>query len=87
MNDSKDRTRVYRVRANPQFPDGGLLVDRLIRAPHKAMALQHVARSIFEVHIAKVEDFEALLPAGIKVERYDPRADHETASEQSQAVQ
>jgi hypothetical protein len=73
MTTNKDRTRVYRVRANPKFPDGGLMVDRLIRAPHRAMALQHVARTLFEVHIARAEDFEELLSVGVKVERYDPR--------------
>jgi hypothetical protein len=71
---NKDRTRVYRVRANPKFPDGGLMVDRLIRAPHRAMALQHVARTLFEVHIARAEDFEELMPNGVKVERYDPHS-------------
>ena len=66
---ARDRLHVYRVTANPTFPDGGMVVDRLIRAPHRFAALQHVASGLFAVRIAKPEDYEELIARGVKIER------------------
>jgi len=69
------RTRVYRVKGNPNYPDAGIVALRLVRAPAKALALSHVARNYFDVRLATQEDMEEMLAGGVKVERYTPNGD------------
>lgn len=61
-------TRIYVVA--PKVVEAGQpIVRRLVRCTHPSNALRHVAADQFVVAVASHDDLEALLPAGVKVEK------------------
>jgi len=48
---------------------------RLVRAPNRAQALAHVARSTIAVNVASQDDLVKMLTAGIKVEDVSPQVE------------
>lgn len=50
--------------------------QRLVKAPNRSQAINHVAAELITASVASQDDLERLLPAGVKVEHPTGKSDN-----------
>ena len=70
------RARVYVVEPTDEHAP---LRPHLVRTTHRSHALTCVSQNLFEVRLASQDDLEKYLGEGLRVERFAPRMEQESA--------